>query len=439
MKQVNLENRTVFCHDNLPVLENIDSATIDLIYLDPPFNKNKTFTAPIGTSAAGASFDDVFKEAAIQTEWLETIREDHETLHRLLTGIGQLGNRYHFCYLAYMGIRLVECHRILKDTGSLYLHCDQTMSHYLKLLLDSIFGEVNFQNEIIWNYKSGGATKRHFARKHDTILYYAKDKTCVLFNPQHEKSINRAYKSYQFKDVTEYKDVKCDLCQSPLPKNLGYYTKPYMRDSWHIDMVGRTALERTGYPTQKPIALLERIIKASSRENDWVLDPFCGSATTCIASEKLKRHWVGIDSSHKAYELVQERLNKEITGLTYPLKYKNQVHYRTSPPSRTDSVARVPKEKYVYIISNKHYPNEYKVGIAKEPKRKLDSYQSSDPNRAYKIEFAFPSPHFRAIEKYIHDTFKKRHGWVSGDLHKIIEFIKNYTNCIHRNEKEVKK
>ena len=152
MEELNIKNRTIFCKDNLDILEGINSNSIDLIYLDPPFNKNKVFTAPIGTSAEGASFSDIFREEDVKDEWLKTIEEDHDELYKFLCGIKNRGNEYNFCYLCYMAIRLIECQRILKDTGSLYLHCDPTMSHYLKLLLDVIFGEKNFRNEIIWHY-----------------------------------------------------------------------------------------------------------------------------------------------------------------------------------------------------------------------------------------------------------------------------------------------
>ena len=156
----NIDNRTIFCHDNLEVLQNINSNCIDLIYLDPPFNKKKMFTAPIGSSAEGASFRDWFEEKDIKDEWVKTIKEDHDKLYNFLVGVRSLDNTYNYCYLVYMAIRLIECQRILKETGSFYLHCDQTMSHYLKLLLDCVFEEKNFRNEIVWGYKTGGVSKK---------------------------------------------------------------------------------------------------------------------------------------------------------------------------------------------------------------------------------------------------------------------------------------
>ena len=175
MAECNVENRTIFCDDNLDVLQGINSECIDLIYLDPPFNKNKTFTAPIGTSAEGASFKDIFREDDLKEEWLSTIEEDHSELYQYLNGIKGIGKSYNFAYLAYMAIRLLECQRILKPTGAIYLHCDPTMSHYLKTTLDCIFGENNFKNEIIWLRKQGeqhNLARKRLPSSHDVIFWY---------------------------------------------------------------------------------------------------------------------------------------------------------------------------------------------------------------------------------------------------------------------------
>ena len=138
MSECNVSNRTIFCNDNLDIMRGINSECIDLIYLDPPFNKNKKFTAPIGSSAEGASFKDIFREEDLKDEWLQTIREDSPDLFHYLNGIKGVGKPYNFAYLVYMAIRLIECHRALKETGSIYLHCDPTMSHYLKTVMDCI-------------------------------------------------------------------------------------------------------------------------------------------------------------------------------------------------------------------------------------------------------------------------------------------------------------
>ncbi len=417
---INIKNRTIFCNDNLNVLKGINSNAIDLIYLDPPFNKKKTFAAPLGSNAEGAEFEDIFRLEDIKAEWIQTIEQDNEALYNFINGIKLIEGKtsYNFCYLCYMAIRLIECHRILKPTGSIYLHCDPTMSHYLKLVLDCIFGEKNFKNHVIWAYKSGGTSKSYFARKHDDILFYSKSKN-YYFKTLKEKSYNRQYKPYKFKGVKEYKDL------------LGWYTLVNLKDVWNIDMVGRSSKERTGYPTQKPLALLERIIQASCPNEGIVLDPFCGCATTCVAAEKLERKWIGIDVSLEAYKLVQERLKKEVhwseSGqlIEKALQKSKAITLRTNPPQRTDEGDSYLEKKWIYVISNRQYPGEYKVGVAKYWQARLNSYQTSDPNRGYKMEYKLETAYFNQIEKAVHDFFINKHEWVKANLedikHKIIE------------------
>ncbi len=419
----NIDNRTIFCHDNLEVLQNINSNCIDLIYLDPPFNKKKMFTAPIGSSAEGASFRDWFEEKDIKDEWVKTIKEDHDKLYNFLVGVKSLGNSYNYCYLVYMAIRLIECQRILKETGNFYLHCDQTMSHYLKLLLDCVFEEKNFRNEIVWGYKTGGVSKKQFSKKHDIIFFYSKSEH-KEFNTQYYLS-HQKYK-YGFGNKHGYELIK---------KDGHYYKKAICRDLWDdidaIGTMGRVDEPRTGYPTQKPLALLERIIKASSNKGDIVLDAFCGCATTCVVSEKLNRKWIGIDISAKAHELVKERLAKEVEGWSEFLggvhkTSDKDIKFFINPPKRTDKNKKEELGKYVYVISNKAYPNEYKVGIALNINNRLNQYQTADPNRSYKLEFSMRKKHFRECEKYIHDKFNNKREWVEGDLKYIIKEIKDF-------------
>ena len=358
MLQKNIKNRTIFCKDNLDLLRGMNTETIDLVYLDPPFNKNKTFTAPIGTSAEGASFKDIFKEEDVKEEWVKTFEEDNERLFDFLHSIKNTGNKYNFCYLCYMAIRLMEVHRILKETGSLYLHCDPTMSHYLKLLLDIIFEEENFRNEIVWSYKTGGSSSRYFSKKHDIILCFTKNKKKSFFSPLTEKSYTKSKNRKEGK--INYGGGTAEFFED----EKGVYNFVNMRDVWEISYIGSTHAERTGYPTQKPLALLDRIIRASSNKGDIVLDPFCGCATTCIASEILGRKWVGIDVSIEAYNLVKKRLKKEVKpDLHEPEK---EVNFSTDVPIRTDIGENYQEKKWVYVISNPAYKGEYKVGIAKD-------------------------------------------------------------------------
>ena len=413
MTDCNIPNRTIFCGDNIDVLRGINSECIDLIYLDPPFNKNKKFTAPIGSSAEGAEFKDIFREEDVKSEWLITIREDHPELYHYLNGIRGVGNPYNFAYLAYMAIRLIECQRILKNTGSIYLHCDPTMSHYLKSLMDCVFGEKNFQNEVVWCYKSGGASKKKFARKHDIVLFYCRDERKASFNLIKVKSYGETGGG-QGGAVKYYRD------------KIGTYSIVNARDWWEIPMLSTTHSERTGYPTQKPLKLLERIVSASSNEGDIVLDPFCGCATTCVAAEMLDRRWMGIDVSFKAYELVKHRLETGVADPHDTVSHGKEIHMRTSPPRRTDLGVGYREQKFVYVISHPGYPGEYKVGIAKSAQKRLVAYQTADPDRAYRIEYKLETPYFRELEKHIHDVFPNKHEWVTAELDEIVKAIKAY-------------
>ncbi len=411
----NLQNRSIYCRDNIDVLQGINSKCVDLIYLDPPFNKKKVFTAPIGSHAEGASFKDYFREADLKEEWLKTIKEDRDELYSFLMGIRDYGNKYNFCYLVYMAIRLLECHRILKDTGSLYLHCDPTMSHYLKILLDCVFGEKNLRSEIVWRigWVSGFKTKKlGFIRNHDIIFYYVKSK-----------------RYFFHKEYIPYADDYLRRDGS-IPTGQGVP----LEDTWNCHsgdvldsiMIKSFSSEKVGYPTQKPLALLERIIQASSKKGDLVLDPFCGCATTCIAAEKLGRKWVGIDISIKAHELVQTRLEKEVANPEELFDYKKALNFSTDPPKRTDLRQTDIEQKYVYVISNKAYKDEYKVGIAKDIQKRLNSYQSSDPNRGYKLEHKKLTPRYRELEKYIHTELQSRHEWVKADLETIKKAMRDF-------------
>ncbi len=435
--QTNIKNRTIFNHDNLDVIYGINSNSIDLIYLDPPFNKKKTFTAPIGSSAEGASFSDIFRTEDVKEEWLQVIKEDQDEIYHLLNAVKSIEGRtsYNFCYLAYMAIRLIECYRILKATGSLYLHCDPTMSHYLKLLLDCIFGEKCFQNEIIWGYNVGGKSKKRWARKHDNILFYTKQIDDFYFDGI-AVGIKRDTGSKTMGGRIGV-DEKGKKYQDKISKSTGkiyryYLDEPKIPEDWWSDInsLQSGVKERTGYPTQKPVALLERIIGASCPNDGMVLDPFCGCATTCIAAEKLRRKWVGIDVSYKAYELVKNRLAEEVEW-EGSLFHEALILFQTTPPKRTDAKRTDDGqgnllEKYVYIISHQNYPNEYKVGIAKNVKNRLNNYQTGDPNRAYKIEFSYLTPNFREIEMFIHEKYNNKHEWIAGDFNAIKNDIENW-------------
>ncbi|MCY4227625.1 MAG: DNA methyltransferase [Gammaproteobacteria bacterium] len=469
MTDCNIKNRTIFCHDNLDVLRGINSECIDLVYLDPPFNKNKKFTAPIGSSAEGAEFSDIFRQEDVKAEWLLTIKEDQPELFHYLNGIRGVGNPYNFAYLAYMAIRLIECQRVLNETGSIYLHCDPTMSHYLKAVMDCVFGEKNFRNEVIWKRTSGHSDSKTMGAVHDVILVYAVSElhSCnfqhVPYSAAHiakryrhsdadgrqfaddnltAKGLQGGGYQYEYKGVSSLWRVPLDKMKMLDSENRLYFTKRggirikrYLdemkgfpvNDLWtDIAPVNSQAKEATKYPTQKPLALLKRIIKASSSEGDIVLDPFCGCATTCVAAEHLNRQWIGVDISIIAYDLVRDRLTDEAADPGHILQFRNKIHLKTGPARRTDLDVDYREQKFVYIISHPAYPGEYKVGIARNVQSRLAAYQTADPDRACKIEYRMETPYFRELEKHIHEVFPNKHEWVQADLKGIKAEMQNY-------------
>jgi len=386
-----IKNRTVFTQDNLNILRGMDSESIDLIYLDPPFNSNKHYSAPIGSKSAGAEFKDAWTFEDTDSAWWGELAENHDSLYRVIDATGAVGGKGDKAYLIYMAMRLLEMHRILKPTGSIYLHCDPTMSHSLKLAMDAIFGKKNFRNEIIWKRRHGASSAIHksnnFGNISDTILFYAS--SCKSkFIPQYNKN-SKEYKEYIAKnfnhfDENERRYAPTSLTNPSYRPNLIYQYKGYsppangwmitkekmmqwdekgyihfpenkshrlrrksfvdelkgmpIQSIW-IDIKISGGKEKTGYPTQKPLALLKRIISASCPQDGIVLDPFCGCATTCIASEILGREWIGIDISPKAIELVKERAINEIGGL-FPVIHRTDIPTRNAPP-RSSNVRHI--------------------------------------------------------------------------------------------------
>ena len=326
---LNVENRSLFHADNLDVLRGINSNSIHLIATDPPFNKNRDFHATPDSLASGASFQDRWSwEDDVQQAWVDQITDDFPKLMEAIESARYAHSDGMGAYMCFMAVRLLEMRRVLREDGSIYLHCDPTASHYLKAIMDAIFGYKNFRNEIVWCYTGPGNTKRWFPRKHDTILSYSKGKGAV-FNA----------------DAVRVPYVKLETGKtSGIFKTAATLSKrgKVVEDWWaNFSTVGRIARERTGYPTQKPLALYERIIKASSNEGDSVLDPFCGCATTLVAAERLGRQWIGIDIWDKAHETVIRRLQDE--GLAAPdgdtggrLFTAGQIAYSKEPPVRTD-------------------------------------------------------------------------------------------------------
>lgn len=368
---------TLYTNDNLFILNGLNSKSVDLIYLDPPFNSKRTYSAPVGSKSAGASFKDMWTWKDVDEFYLEKLIDDYPNLVDFIQSIGNLHGKAMMSYITYMTQRLIEMYRVLKDTGSLYLHCDTIASHFLKIVLDGIFNKDNFNNEIIWKRTSAHSDANRWGNSHDVLLFYAKSKNYTwnkTYIPYSKEYLKNFYKHqdekgifsldnlsntntskgyyYNYKEYSPPKNgwrcpietmKKWDadgLIHFPKDKSKRLRFKRYLDPDKGValqdtitdisPLQGGKQKEATGYPTQKPLALLERIIKASSNKGDVVLDPFCGCATTCVAAEKLGRKWIGIDIEEKAANILIERLEEATT-----IMFKNFAH-RKDIPKRTD-------------------------------------------------------------------------------------------------------
>jgi site-specific DNA-methyltransferase (adenine-specific) len=344
---------TLYTNDNLYIMNGMNSQSVDLIYLDPPFNSKRTYSAPIGTKSAGVSFKDMWTWKDIDEHYLETMADNYPALVNFIANAGKTYDKSMMAYLTYMSQRIIEMYRILKDTGSVYLHCDTTASHYLKVVMDEIFGKDNFRNEVAWCYKSRPQSKRYFGKKHDTILFYTKSKNYTFNWKEIARPLAEAtIKKYKLKDEDGrfYRLQGRGITGSPIksakdvdPKweksNPELVIRDYLsadkgvalEDWWKIDIINQSSKERTGYPTQKPLALLRRIIEASSKPGDVVFDPFCGCATACVAAQQLFRQWIGIDIEKQAVSVLVDRLSDD-AGL-----FKDFIATE-KPPKRTDII-----------------------------------------------------------------------------------------------------
>ena len=300
----NFASESLWTGDNLPVMRGMNDACVDLIYLDPPFNSNRNYEAPIGSKAAGAAFKDAWTLDDIDVHEHGELADRNPAAYSVIEAARQAHGKGMQSYLVMMAVRLMEMRRILKPTGSIYLHCDPTASHYLKLLMDGAFGRALFRNEIAWCYRKWSVKAGQFVRNHDSLLFYAGEGH--TFNPQFVDPSIGTMKRWKgkrqqavFVDGVRQATSSGDKARSPCP------------DWWEISVLNPNAKERTGFPTQKPIALLDRIIRASSNEGDMVMDPFCGCATALVAADRLRRKWAGIDLSPLAIKLVNERIAED--------------------------------------------------------------------------------------------------------------------------------
>lgn len=296
-----VETNVLYYGDNLDVLRrHIKDDTVDLVYLDPPFNSNATYNVLFeehGEKAAAQvrAFEDTWEwntiASAAYQEVVEAGGRVADTMRAFRTMVGASDM---LAYLSMMAPRLIELRHVLKPTGGLFLHCDPTASHYLKLLLDAVFGPSSFRNEVIWHYDYGARSKRTFGTKHDVIFWYSKSRDEWTFNAS---AVLVPYES----KMTEWRYTRGGQAGKPLPEG------KVPSDVWDMKL-NAMSKERLGYPTQKPLQLMKRIVAAASSPGDLVLDPFCGCGTTIDAAQDLGRRWVGIDITHLSIGLIRHRL-----------------------------------------------------------------------------------------------------------------------------------
>lgn len=460
MAENTIANRTLFIADNLDVLRGMNSATVDLIYLDPPFNSGQEHSAPVGSIAAGVAFKDAWTLDDAKEEWVDEIEERSPALHYAIRAAGFTSSPSMQGYLTYMAVRLLEMRRVLKPAGSIYLHCDDTASHYLKIVMDAVFGRSSYRNDIAWKRTSAHGDSRSFGRVSDRLLFYGGRmiNADAIRVPLDEGYVQRFYRHedergpHRVSDLTAagirrgesgqpwrgvdptragrhwavpvkggyaewidenvipgYRSIPgimarldaldaAGLIAWPQKENGVPGLKRYIASNkgqvpasiWDdITPVSAQSKEATQYPTQKPLLLLERIIKASSNEGELVLDPFCGCATTCVAAERLGREWIGIDVSEKAYDLVVSRLAKDAqvgsTDLSQnqqqPIGLYGRVTRRMDLPKRTD----LPPS-----TAGKRSPN-IKAALYEAQGRKCNGCEWSMPMHALTIDHIHPT------------------------------------------------
>jgi DNA modification methylase len=379
--------------DNLDILRRyIKDETVDLVYLDPPFNSNAAynvlFAEQNGSRAAAQVkvFTDTWEWNEVAARAYQEIVEVGGQISRAMQAFRTLlGDSNLLAYLSMMAPRLAELRRVLKPAGSVYLHCDPTASHYLKLLMDAVFGAGNFRNEIIWRYRRWPAKQKNFQGMHDVILRYSKSSEVIwnqLYDPLSEETLKRikgGKRIVTFLDEYGKKRIRpTDEMSKGVP----------MCDVWEIrQIVGPTA-ERLGYPTQKPEKLLERVIQASSNEGDVVLDPFCGCGTTVAVAQRLNRRWIGIDITHLAITLIRHRLKGH---------FGDAVEYRIigEPVSPPDAESLAQQDPYQFqwwalgLVGAR--PAEQKKGSDKGIDGRL--YFHDEPKATRQILFSVKSGH----------------------------------------------
>ena len=349
----NFPDNTLYELDNLDVLRGMNSETVDLIATDPPFNTKRNRSSTAGFYVDNWKWGDTgllpdqWAWNEVHPIWLEQVEDENKALWEVVNASRSSHSDDLAAYLCFMAVRLLEMHRILKPTGSLYLHCDPTASHYLKLLLDAIFGPGNLRNELIWHYTNASRGRKQFAKSHDIILWYSRSNT-YTFN---RDDILVPFQS----GMTKWRYTRGGQAGKTMPQG------KTPDDVIIMPSLNAMAKERTGSPDQKPLELYKKIVIASSNPGDLVLDPFAGCATTIIAARDQQRRWIGIDRRTDARFHVVCRMAGLAAAQAEKIKQRpdfgtwiaerlahHDTHYSTQAPERTDDGETAPELPPVY-------------------------------------------------------------------------------------------
>lgn len=384
----------LFCGENIHLLKAMTMdpkwrEKIQLIYMDPPFFSKTDYDAVV---SAG---NEKVKQLAYNDRWKQGLYD----------------------YLRQLTARLILMRDLLSEEGLIFIHLDWHAVHYVKVVMDEIFGEQNFVNEIIWTYKSGGSTRRRFSRKHDNILVYSKTSR-YKFHALKEKSYNRGMKPYHFKGVKEYRD------------DIGWYTMVNMKDVWSIDMVGRTSAERTGYATQKPEALLERIVDCCTDEGDICADFFCGSGTLPAVAARKGRRFVACDSGSLAVENTIGRIAAQRSRLKVysknplgdVLEKKAQPRFEISLDAELRDIVSS-DQKILQISLADVKERRIELELDKKSAEKIRKMEQDDPLeliQAWSIDYNFDGEVFRPKEIYL-----RRNGKLQTTSEKMVDALES--------------
>ena len=381
MAQQNFPDRVLYNMDNLDVLRGMNSETVDLIATDPPFNKKRN------RAASASQYEDAWRWAddptmqnrpeqwlwqPVHRIWLDQIQDENQALFQVIESTRLTQDDDTAAFLCFLGVRLLEMHRTLKPTGSIYLHCDHSANGYIRMAMDAIFGKNNFRNEIVWHYNKWTNTANYFQRNHDTIFLYGKSARPV-FNKQYGEPTERQKQlreagyntgsqgGRKILRVYDREKAAAQIRKAEAEGRAVYYIDEPLPgapvpDVWNISALNGQAAERTGSPDQKPVALYERMIAASSNPGDIVLDPFAGCATTPIAAQNLGRRWVGIDRREDAaYHVANRLLDLGINVNEFKAQHQALMpeiqaacEIRYIPPVRTDDGESAPHLGPVY-------------------------------------------------------------------------------------------